>query len=101
LETIVPFITLDDGVIESLSNVICKLPSSPKEELFFHYSGVEVSFHSVELRGDIKKPSCGGYLCDRTQPYKVTHTCGCIDISEKQSSVVLQYSLKVQLPGLG
>jgi hypothetical protein len=103
LETTVPFITLEDGVIESLPNVICKLPSSPKEERFFHDVGVEVSFHSVELRGkgDIKKPSCGGYLCDRTQPYKVTHACDCFDISEKLSSIVLEYSLKVQLPGLG
>ena len=103
LETTAPFITLEDGVIASLPNVICKLPSSPKEERFFHYAGVQVSFHSVELRGkgDIKKPSCGGYLCDRTQPYKVTHACGCFDISEKLSSVVLEYSLKVQLPGLG
>ena len=32
LEPTVPFITLEDGVIESLSNAICKLPSSPNQE---------------------------------------------------------------------
>lgn len=97
-------LTLNDRFVNVIPNRPAVPPQEAKEERFFFYHNYDVALAGVALRGkgDVYKPACGGYLCDRSGDFKMNSACGCFDIptAGKISSVVLEYRVVLDLPEL-
>jgi hypothetical protein len=56
-----------------------KPPTLMKETTFFTLHGIKLRWVQISLRGkvDVYQPSCPSFLCDRKEPIKINHACGC------------------------
>jgi hypothetical protein len=84
---------LENSIYSAVRDIPLSPPTQGNETTFFHLSGMMLRFTSVQLigKGDGEPPSCAGFFCDRKEPLKISHSCGCFTHAAQGnlSSVVL------------
>lgn len=94
LDVSTTFLPLKDEFMQLFPTVVPKPPTLANETTFFILHGVKLRWVQTELRGkgDVQPASCPSFLCDRQEPLRINHACGCFSHSTKGnfSPVVLE-----------
>jgi hypothetical protein len=85
---------LENSIYSAVRDIPLSPPTQGNETTFFHLSRIMLRFTSVQLigKGDGEPPSCAGFFCDRKEPLKISHSCGCFSHAAQGnlSSVVVE-----------
>ena len=88
------FLPMKDEFMQNFPSVVPKPPTLANETTFFVFRNIKVRWVQVDLRGkgDVYPASCPSFLCDRQEPFRSNHACGCFSHAGKGtfSPVVLE-----------
>jgi hypothetical protein len=97
LDVALPMLPLNDEFMENFPVVVPTPPSLANETTFFLLHNLKLRWVAVDMRGkgDVFLPSCTSFLCDRKEPLRTNHACGCFSHSAKGnlSPVVLEVTI--------
>jgi hypothetical protein len=91
-------IPLTENLPTVLPVIPIREPNQSGEATFFLLQNHRIALYGCEIRGtgDVNPPSCSGFACDRKDPEKPAHACGCFRNMNigKVSPIVLEYSAR-------